>query len=213
MSGMERLLDQLSIYLSDEQPHTIGIYGHGASGKSVFATKLLSRLGESQVNILETDPYVIAEDYRKLLCLSAFPEQKVTACLPSVHELNSLKRDILSLKSGLDIMTIETTWLPAQRLSATKPILIVEGMSVAFLPKSLFDLSICFYTDAETELSRRLKCDSTVRGREIKWIKKAHEARQRQYEEYYQSYQNEADIIVNQSGNDFKIEKCTDILK
>ena len=213
MSAVEQLLEKVSSYLSDGQPHTIGIYGHGASGKSVFAKKLATRLDESQVNMLETDPYVIAEDNRGLICLSAFPEQKVTACLPSVHELGSLKRDILSLQSGLDIMTIATTWLPARRLPAAKPILIVEGMSVAFLPKSLFDLSICFYTDVETELNRRLNRDVSHRGREKSWVETAHHARRKQYEKYYKPYQAEADIIVNQSANDFKIEKWTDILK
>ena len=88
------------------------------------------------------------------------------ACLPVVHELKSLKRDIRALQSGCDIVTIDQPWAPSQRLSVEKSILIVEGMSVAFLPKELFDLSICFYTDAATELDRRLSRDLAVRNRQ-----------------------------------------------
>lgn len=123
-----------------------------------------------------------------MLTVREFPEQKVTACLPVVHELKSLKRDIRALQSGCDIVTIDQPWAPSQRLSAEKSILIVEGMSVAFLPKELFDLSICFYTDAATELERRLSYDVAVRNRQPEWIERMHQARREQYERYYGPY-------------------------
>ena len=165
MSDEEKLLKRLIAYLSDEQKHTLRIYGHGASGKSTFARRLQLALGEERANLLETDPYVITGEYRDLLRSKDFPHQKVTACLPAVHELGSLERDICALQSGLDILTIGAAWSPSLRLSAQKPILIVEGMSAAFLPESLFDLSICFYTDDQTELERRLARDVAVRER------------------------------------------------
>lgn len=101
MSDEERLLESLITYLIDDQKHTIRIYGHGASGKSTFARKLQLSLGEERANLLATDPYVIAGDYRDLLSSKDFPHQKVTACLPAVHELSSLERDICVLQTGL----------------------------------------------------------------------------------------------------------------
>lgn len=178
MSDEGKLLESLVDYLSDGQKHTLRIYGHGASGKSTFARKLQLALGEEGTNLLETDPYVITGEYRDLLSSKDFPHQKVTACIPAVHELSSLERDICALQSGLDILTIGKAWSPSLRLSARKPILIVEGMSAAFLPKSLFDLSICFYTDEETELERRLARDVAVRERRSDWIKQTHLARE-----------------------------------
>ncbi|BAM24209.1 conserved hypothetical protein [Streptococcus intermedius JTH08] len=174
MSDEESLLERLIVYLSDDQNHTLRIYGHGASGKSTFARKLQLALGEERVNLLGTDPYVIAGEYRDLLSSKDFPHQKVTACLPVVHELGSLKRDICALQSSLDILTIGTAWSPSLRLSARKPILIVEGMSAAFLSENLFDLSICFYTDDETELERRLARDTAVRGRDMNGVAAMH---------------------------------------
>ena len=82
--------------------HTLAIYGHGASGKSTFAKRLVESLGRERVN-----PYIIDGEYRDLLAVKEFPEQKVTACLPVAHELKSLERDIRALQSGCDIVTID----------------------------------------------------------------------------------------------------------
>ncbi|WP_149556495.1 uridine kinase family protein [Streptococcus cristatus] len=212
MSDEGKLLESLVDYLSDGQKHTLRIFGHGASGKSTFARKLQLTLGEEGTNLLETDPYVITGEYRDLLISKDFPHQKVTACIPAVHELSSLERDICALQSGLDILTIGKAWSPSLRLSAQKPILIVEGMSAAFLPKSLFDLSICFYTDDQTELERRLSRDVAVRERRPEWIEQTHLARREQYRHFYQPYLAAADLVICQSGNDFRIEKDSPLL-
>lgn len=196
MSDEGKLLESLVDYLSDGQKHTLRIFGHGASGKSTFARKLQLTLGEERTNLLETDPYVITGEYRDLLSSKDFPHQKVTACIPAVHELSSLERDICALQSGLDILTIGKAWSPSLRLSAQKPILIVEGMSAAFLPKSLFDLSICFYTDDQTELERRLARDVAVRERRLDWIEQTHLDRREQYLHFYQPYLVAADLVI-----------------
>ena len=212
MSDEGKLLESLVDYLSDGQKHTLRIFGHGASGKSTFARKLQLTLGEEGANLLETDPYVITGEYRDLLSSKDFPHQNVTACIPAVHELSSLERDICVLQSGLDILTIGKAWSPSLRLPAQKPILIVEGMSAAFLPKSLFDLSICFYTDDQTELERRLARDVAVRERRPEWIEQTHLARREQYRHFYQPYLAAADLVICQSGNSFRIEKDSTLL-
>ena len=212
MSDEEKLLKRLTAYLSGDQNHTLRIYGHGASGKSTFARKLQLALGEDRANLLETDPYVITGEYRDLLSSKDFPHQKVTACLPAVHELGSLERDICALQSGLDILTIGTAWSSSLRLSARKPILIVEGMSAAFLPESLFDLSLCFYTEDQTELERRLARDVAVRERRPEWIEQTHLARREQYRHFYQPYLAAADLVICQSDNSIRIEKDSPIL-
>ena len=212
MSDEGKLLESLVDYLSDGQKHTLRIFGHGASGKSTFARKLQLTLGEEGTNLLETDPYVITGEYRDLLSSKDFPHQKVTASIPAVHELSSLERDICALQSGLDILSIGKAWSPSLRLPAQKPILIVEGMSAAFLPKSLFDLSICFYTDDQTELERRLARDVAVRERRPEWIEQTHLARREQYRHFYQPYLAAADLVICQSGNDFRIERDSPLL-
>lgn len=205
---LNHFLAQLTSYLTDGQPHTIRLYGHGASGKSTLARNLLALLDPTQVNLIETDAYIIDSQYRQQVRPEAAPDQKVTAFMPVSHELASLRRDIQALQKGMDLLTIDCSpWAPQTVLSGQKPILIVEGMSSAFLDKSLFDLSIACYTDPKTELARRLKRDVAERGGVADKIIAGESVRRQQYETYYQDLLDEADILINQSGNNFTVEK------
>ena len=198
------LIEQLVSEIETGKVKTLGIYGHGASGKSTFAQELYQELDSQKVNLLETDPYITSE--RHLVVPKETPDQKVTACLPVAHELASLQRDILALQAGMDVLTIEEPWKASEILSGAKPILIVEGMSVGFLPKELFDKTICFYTDEETELKRRLARDTTVRNRDTKFILASQQMRRMQYLQYYKETESRADILIDQSDDKFQIK-------
>ena len=202
---IERLVSEIEL----GKVKTLGIYGHGASGKSTFAQELYQVLDAEKVNLLETDPYITSG--RHLVVPKETPYQKVTACLPVAHELASLQRDILALQAGMDILTIEEPWKASEVLSGAKPILIVEGMSVGFLPKELFDKTICFYTDEETELKRRLARDTTVRNGDASIILASQQMRREQYLQYYKETESKADILVDQSNDKFQIK--TNIMK
>ena len=198
------LIEQLVSEIETGKVKTLGIYGHGASGKSTFAQELYQVLDAEKVNLLETDPYITSG--RHLVVPKETPDQKVTACLLVAHELASLQRDILALQAGMDILTIEEPWKASEVLSGAKPILIVEGMSVGFLPKELFDKTICFYTDEETELKRRLARDTTVRNRDASFILASQQMRREQYLQYYKETESRADILVDQSDDKFQIK-------
>lgn len=202
------LIERLASEIESGKVKTLGIYGHGASGKSTFAQELYKELDAEKVNLLETDPYITSG--RHLVVPKETPDQKVTACLPVAHELASLQRDILALKAGMDVLTIEESWKASEILSGSKPILIVEGMSVGFLPKELFDKTICFYTNEETELKRRLARDTTVRNGDASFILASQQMRREQYLQYYKETESKADILINQSNNKFQIK--TDII-
>ena len=200
----KELVERLVSEIESGKVKTLGIYGHGASGKSTFTQELYQELDFKKVNLLETDPYITSE--RHLVVPKETPDQKVTACLPVAHELASLQRDILALQAGMDVLTIEEPWKASEVLSGAKPILIVEGMSVGFLPKELFDKTICFYTDEETELKRRLARDTTVRNRDTKLILASQQMRRKQYLQYYKETESRADILVDQSDDKFQIK-------
>ena len=202
----KELIKRLVSEIESGKVKTLGIYGHGASGKSTFAQELYQALDSNTVNLLETDPYITSE--RHLVVPKKAPNQKVTACLPVAHELASLQRDILALQVGMDVLTIEEPWRASEVLSGAKPILIVEGMSVGFLPKVLFDKTICFYTDEETELKRRLARDTTVRNRDASFILASHQMRRNQYLQYYKETESRADFLVDQSENKFEVKRA-----
>ena len=199
------LIDQLVSEIEKGKVRTLGIYGHGASGKSIFTQELYQALDSTTVNLLETDPYITSG--RHLVVPKDAPNQKVTACLPVAHELASLRRDILALQAGMDVLTIEEPWKASEVLSGAKPVLIVEGMSVGFLPKELFDKTICFYTDEETELKWRLARDTTVRNRDASFIFASHQMRREQYLQYYKETESRADTLVDQSEGKFEVKR------
>ena len=200
----KELIERLVPEIESGKVKTLGIYGHGASGKSTFAQELHQALDSTTVNLLETDPYITSG--RHLVVPKEAPNQKVTACLPVSHELASLQRDILALQASMDVLTIEEPWKASEVLSGAKPILIVEGMSVGFLPKELFDKTVCFYTNEETELKRRLARDTTVRNGDASIILASQQMRREQYLQYYKETESRADILVDQSDNKFQIK-------
>ena len=197
-------INSLVLEIESGKIKTLGIYGHGASGKSTFAQDLYQALDSAKVNLLETDPYITSN--RHLVVPKETPNQKVTACLPVAHELVSLQRDILALQAGMDVLTIEEPWKASEILSGSKPILIVEGMSVGFLPKEIFDKTVCFYTNEETELKRRLARDTTVRNGDASFILASQQMRREQYLQYYKETESKADILINQSNDKFQIK-------
>ena len=201
----KELIERLVSEIESGKVKTLGIYGHGASGKSTFAQELYQALDSTTVNLLETDPYITSE--RHLVVPKQAPDQKVTACLPVAHELASLQRDILALQAGMDVLTIEEPWKASEILSGSKPILIVEGMSVGFLPKELFDKTVCFYTNEETELKRRLARDTTVRNGDASVILASQKMRREQYLQYYKETESKADILVDQSEGKLELKR------
>lgn len=200
----KELIERLVSEIESGKVKTLGIYGHGASGKSTFSQELYQALDAEKVNLLETDPYITSG--RHLVVPKEAPNQKVTACLQVSHELASLQRDILALQVGMDVLTIDEPWKASEVLSGEKPILIVEGMSVGFLPKELFDKTICFYADEETELKRRLARDTSVRNSDASFILASQQMRREQYLQYYKETESKADILINQSNDKFQIK-------
>lgn len=210
---MERLIDEIRGFVVNRSRTVIRICGHGGSGKTSFAQVLHQALPEGTSQVLDTDPYIILNRYSQDALLEYdFGGQRVqhaiTACHPLRHELSSLRRDVTMLAQGMDVLTIDTPWSPAKCLKGSCPVTIVEGMTPTFLEADLFDLSLFFYTDDETELSRRLERDTTERGRDSDFVKRTHARRRQQYRLYMEPYKDDFDIIVNQSGNGFAVEKC-----
>ncbi|WP_414049413.1 phosphoribulokinase [Macrococcus animalis] len=210
---MDEFINEIiNIINQNDNTINIRISGHGASGKSTFAKKLIRVLEENTYNLLETDPYIIDSRIRKLATAQyeykgELYNEKITGCMPLAHELNSLKRDILALSAGIDMITIDEPWAPSVILHGNKRINIYEGLSLYFLEKDLFDISINFKCDEKTELSRRLERDITIRGANSEYVLSSQAIRRRQYEYFMLPLESEFDYLINTSNNKFIMEK------
>lgn len=210
---MDRLLQDIITWMKKkDRSIVIGISGHGAAGKTTFSNKLIDHLNQSEVNYINTDPYIVSSDIRKHTIINyTFQNEqhhfKMTACHPAAHHLPSLERDIQMVKEGLDLLTIDTHYMKSTLISSKSKITIVEGMSVAFINPKLFDLQIYFYTDGDTELKRRSGRDILERGTNIDYLRQSHEERRIQYELFMHSFRQHFDIIVKTSNDKVCLEK------
>lgn len=210
---IEVLLQDISKKISmSHKQIIIGISGHGAAGKTTFAEKLVNLVVPDKVNYINTDPYIVSSDIRKATIIEYTYKTekhrfKMTACHPAAHHLPSLERDVQMIRAGLDFNTIDVPYLKKELISSKNKVTIVEGMGVAFLDPALFDLTIYFYTDGETELLRRSIRDITERGTDLNYLRQSHNERRIQYELFMHPYREHFDIVVNTSNRAMCIEK------
>ena len=79
------LIDQLVSEIETGKVRTLGIYGHGASGKSTFAQELYQCFRFYYSKFARNRSLYHLR--RHLVVPKQAPDQKVTACLPVAHEL------------------------------------------------------------------------------------------------------------------------------
>lgn len=210
---MENLMDAVITWIVSKKGRlVIGISGHGAAGKSHFTQELLARLGNKNVNCLNTDPYIVSSDIRRLSAIDYTYENedhrfKMTACHPAAHHLGALERDVQMARDGLDFYTIDVHYMERALISSENQLTIVEGMSAAFIDPELFDLRIYFYTDGETELMRRSSRDVAERGTDLEYLKFSHAERRIQYEVFMHPYSENFDIVIKTIGEQQFVEK------
>lgn len=210
---MDKILPMLTNLISKQNKRfTIGISGHGASGKTTFAHNLIKLLGQDDVNYLNTDPYIIGSKLRKYTFIdyeyqNEHYHEKMTACHPAAHHVSALERDLQMMRDGLDFYTIGTDYSKSTLISSKKKVNIVEGMSVAFTNPNLYDLSIYLYTDGEVELMRRSIRDISERGTDISYLRKSHEMRRIQYDLFMHPYHQVFDIVLKFSNERLLFEK------
>ncbi|MGE7109817.1 uridine kinase family protein [Lysinibacillus sp. NPDC047702] len=212
---MDRLIQEIVTWVKKEDKSiVIGISGHGATGKTTFANRLIHLLNQNETNYINTDPYIVSSEIRMQTIISYTYQNehrhfKMTACHPAAHHLPSLERDVQMVREGLDLLTINTHYMKSELISSKAKVTIVEGMSAAFINPELFDLKIYFYTDGDTELMRRSGRDVLERGTNIDYLRQSHKERRIQYELFMHSYSQHFDIIVKTSDDIVCLEKNT----
>ncbi|MFG6494719.1 phosphoribulokinase [Fictibacillus sp. UD] len=210
---MEKILHEITnrINSSDERI-IVGISGHGASGKTTFANKLVTLLGQANVNYINTDTYIVSSNLRKNTVINYEYEgeghqYKMTACHPDAHQTFALERDLHMIRDGLDVYSIGTNYVKSTLISSQKKVNIIEGMSVAFVDPNLFDLKIYLHTDGDTELSRRGIRDVNERGTDINFLMQSHNERRIQYDLFMHPYHQNFDMVIKNSNEEVILEK------
>jgi len=153
-------------------PLVIGIAGGTGSGKTSVTNRILERLDQKDVVVIQHDSY-----YRDLGTWGGKKPQDVNFDHPDSLETNLLISHIRALRKGKKVDQPMYNFTTHRRLGSTKTlkpraIIIIEGILI-FVEKALRDLmdvKIFVDVDADERLLRRIRRDILERGRSIESV-------------------------------------------
>lgn len=157
--------------MADCDVFIIGIAGASGCGKTYFADMLKKKVGASDIEGIEI---ISCDNYYKPYPGGVKAPDDFNWDVPEVLELDLLEKHLRDLKAGLSINIPKYDFLTSQRFvepdkivdgSKTK-VIIVEGLFVLMIEslRSLFNLKLFTWLDADICLARRLVRDVKERG-------------------------------------------------
>jgi uridine kinase len=196
--------------LSRREPIVIGIAGGSGSGKTTVTNKIVEKLDEEKVVVIQHDSY-----YRDISTFGGIPASEINFDHPDSLETPLLVRHLKELKAGKPIdrpiydFTTHTRQEGLKRIEP-KPIIFLEGILI-YVEKELRDLidtKIFVDTDADERFIRRLKRDIVERGRSIDSVIDQYVSTVKpMHLEFVEPSKRWADIIIPRGGeNDIAVD-------
>lgn len=185
----------------------VGVSGSSGSGKTFIVNFIKKKLPENTVSIMFQDNYYkLREDQSK------DENGNYNFDLPSSFNNNDFINDIKSLKAGKIIRRKEYNFnnplvKPKFITVKQRPLIIVEGLFI-FNNKKIsknFDKKIFISCDIKKMIKRRIERDSVKRGYDKADVLYKYENHVLpSYKKYILPFKKEADIIIDNNGDDNK---------
>ena len=158
----------------------IGITGGTGCGKTTVVNQIIKELPQGAVSVISQDSY-----YKDLSHLSFEERTKVNFDHPKSLDFELLKEHLSQLKAGKTIM--QPTY------SFGEGILILSHPDL----RDLFDIKIFVHADSDERLIRRIKRDTTERGRDIQEVLNRYQTTLKpMHQEFIEPTKEYADIII-----------------
>ena len=177
----------------------IGITGGTGCGKTTVVNQIIKELPQGAVSVISQDSY-----YKDLSHLSFEERTKVNFDHPKSLDFELLKEHLSQLKAGKTIMQPTYSFVEHNRTPQVVPIapcsvLIVQGILILSHPdlRDLFDIKIFVHADSDERLIRRIKRDTTERGRDIQEVLNRYQTTLKpMHQEFIEPTKEYADIII-----------------
>ena len=191
----------------------IGITGGTGCGKTTVVNQIIKELSGEEVTVISQDSY-----YKDLSYLSFSDRTKINFDHPNSIDFDLLKEHLLALREGKDIQSPTYSFVEHNRTNETvlvKPtkVVIVEGILIFVHPdiRELFDIKIFVHADSDERLIRRIKRDTTERGRDVNEVLNRYQTTLKpMHFEFIEPAKEFADIII---PNNKRNKVAIDIIK
>lgn len=197
-------------------PLIIGIAGGSCSGKTTFLRKLAAHFGDQKSTVIWQDNYYIDQS-------SKFDKDggAVNFDHPSAIDFEYLADQLIDLKEGKTINCPTYDFATHTRTEKTIPIsprsiILVDGILIFHLERlrNLFDHRIYISAPEEVRFDRRLKRDTTERGRTAQGVKDQFFGQVApMHNEYVHPTKEFSDRVINQDELDAALEETIEFLK
>ena len=183
-------------------PVLVGIAGGSGSGKTTWAHRLQSVLGD-EVEVLSEDAY-----YKDFSHLSLEERAQVNYDSPQSIDFALLGQHLAELKQGHSIPRLEYDFVHHGRIQGDgviepRSIMILEGILALADPdvRELFDIKLYVDTDEDIRLLRRIERDMKERGRTFMSIRDQYlKTVKPMYDAFIAPSKQYADLIIPGTG-------------
>lgn len=148
-------------------PLVVGVTGGSGSGKSALAARLSDAFGRDQVALLSEDAY-----YRDRSDLADEERARLDYDVPDAFDHELFVSHLRALRAGLAVAPPSYCFVTHRRTGVGAPtvpraLVIVEGILLLHDPavRAALDLSVFVEAPDPVRLARRLRRDTTERGR------------------------------------------------
>ena len=177
----------------------IGITGGTGCGKTTVVNQIVQEIPTGEVSVISQDAY-----NRDLSHLTFEERTKVNFDHPKSLDFDLLREHLSLLKQGKTIMQptysfVEHTRTPQVIPIAPCKVIIVEGILIFSHPdlRDLFDIKIFVHADSDERLIRRIKRDTTERGRDIQEVLNRYQTTLKpMHQQFIEPPKEYADIII-----------------
>jgi uridine kinase len=181
----------------------IGVAGGTASGKTTVVQAILDRVGWQRIAHIQHDSY-----YKDLSHLPMEERRGFNFDHPDALDTSLLIEHLQALRQGQSVQVPEYDFATYSRLPTTRrvdpcAVVIVEGILILEDPalRDLIDLKIYVDTDPDLRLIRRLRRDTSERGRTVESVITQYLATVRpMHLEFVEPSKRYADVIIPLGG-------------
>lgn len=196
---------------------TIGIAGGTGSGKTTVVNHILNELQHDEVDVIYQDSY-----YKDTSHLNFDERKKINFDHPQSIDFELLVEHLKILKNGKSVNQPIYSFKTHNRTGQTKStlprkVMIVEGILILTNPaiREMLDIKIYVQTDSDERLIRRLKRDTSERGRNLEDVLNRYQNMLKpMHLQFIEPTKEFADIIIpNNKYNNVAVEIVQTIIK